>query len=158
MSKPGLTESQFYMWRTLFAVAHADDVVTDEELRFMVEAMEDIPFSDDQRAILNDDVKHAQDIEEMFNGITDVHDQARFFQYVRELVHIDGDYGKDEQDIVLKLQKTHLKNPHFSDLIGKIDLELEDDMPPPRAEVPAQKPRSFREKVFSFRERFKKEI
>ena len=44
MSKT-ITESQFYMWRTLFAISHADNVVSDEEIRFMTEALEDLPFN-----------------------------------------------------------------------------------------------------------------
>ena len=33
-----ITDSQFYMWRTLFAIVHVDDMVTEEEVHFMAEA------------------------------------------------------------------------------------------------------------------------
>ena len=39
-----VSESRFYMWRTLFSVAHADNVVTDEEIAFMAHILEDINF------------------------------------------------------------------------------------------------------------------
>ena len=43
-----VSESRFYMWRTLFAVAHADNVVADEEVEFMAHILEDVEFSDHQ--------------------------------------------------------------------------------------------------------------
>ncbi|MCB1652118.1 MAG: TerB family tellurite resistance protein [Alphaproteobacteria bacterium] len=158
----GISDSQFYMWRTLFAVAHADNVVTDEEVRYMAEVLEDIPFSADQRAILTEDSKHAQSIEEMFKGITDVRDQAAFFQYARELVHIDGDYGEEEQGVMLKLGEIHLKNANLDDLIGSVSLELEEDFNPDYEETgdssrPFDEQRNLKKKIFSFRERFLKD-
>ena len=123
-----VTDSQFYMWRTLFAVAHADHVVTDEEVRFMAETLEDIPFSDEQYAILKQDTVDAQNIEEMFKGITDVKDQAVFFKYAKTLCHIDGDYGEEEQAVMLRLQKLHMHSTVVDDLLNtKIDLEFADD-------------------------------
>ena len=151
-----LTESQFYMWRTLFAIAHADDVVTDEEVRFMAEAMEDVPFSDEQRALLNDDVKHAQDIEVMFAGVTDVHDQAAFFKFAHELVHIDGDYGMEEQAIMLKLKETHLQNANLDDLVGNVSLELEGEHDGQGTFAGGEQKKSFKDVVYSFRDSFLK--
>lgn len=148
----GVTESQFYMWRTLFAVAHADNIVTDEEVRFMAEALEDVPFSDEQRAVLNEDVKHPQDIEAMFRGVSDVHDQAVFFKFARELVHIDGDYGKEEQEVMLKLEELHLQHANLDDLVGSVKLELEGDEP--AAFKGGVQKQGFKDRVYSFRDAF----
>ncbi|MCC6597966.1 MAG: TerB family tellurite resistance protein [Alphaproteobacteria bacterium] len=129
MAQTALTSSQFYMWRTLFAIAHADGVVSEEEVRFMAEALEDFPFSKTQRAILNEDVKHAQGIEVMFQGITDARDLAAFFKYARILVHIDGEFSESEQKIMQRLQEMRFKHADFDSLIGgaDLDLELEDE-------------------------------
>ncbi|MCB9983247.1 MAG: TerB family tellurite resistance protein [Rhodospirillales bacterium] len=143
------------MWRTLFAVAHADDVVTNEELRFMAEALDDIPFSVEQQAILNDDVKTPQDIEEMFAKVTDVHDQAQFFQFARDLVHIDGEYGKEEQAVMLKLKELHLQSTDLDDLVGSVKLELEDEEAAP-VFAHATKKKSFKDSVYSYRDAFMK--
>lgn len=124
-----ISESRFYMWRTLFAMVHADDVVTDEEVRFMAEALEDIPFSLKQQAILEVDMRDAQDITEMFSHVSEVKDQAAFFALAREVVHVDGDYGIEEQEIMLKLQKAHVKRADLDDLIGGIELSFADEEP-----------------------------
>jgi hypothetical protein len=148
----GVTESQFYMWRTLFAIAHADDVVTDEEKKFMDEAIRDIPFSVEQKQTLRGDIETAQDIGKMFKSITDKQDQARFFRFAQQLVWVDGDYGPEEQKIMLQLQTEHIKGTNVDELVGSVELELDDDarnwtrIPP--------KQRSTKTIIHSFREDF----
>jgi uncharacterized membrane protein YebE (DUF533 family) len=144
------------MWRTLFAITHADGIVSNEEIRYMVEALEDIPFDDEQTKTLNDDIKTPKDPVEMFSRISDVRDQARFFQYARDIVHIDGEYGEAEQALLLKLKRLHLQNADVDQLIGNVALELEPETPAPKvAWPPAQKKKGRkRDIVFSFRRRF----
>lgn len=161
MTKRNLTESQFYMWRTLFALAHADGIVTGEEVRFMAEALEDLPFSDEQRGVLNDDIRYAQRPEDMFSGITDVRDQAAFFKYARRLVHIDGDYGTAEQAVMLRLKEMHIKSADVDDLIGKVRMELEEENGPEFVDgavgADAADRRGLRQVVYSFRDAFLKD-
>ena len=146
-----VTESQFYMWRALFAVAHADDVVTDEEVRFMVEALEDIPFSTSQYAILSADMKDRQDIEEMFQGITDSQDQATFFRFARQLAHIDGDFDEKEQDVLTRLQRQHMQNADFDAMVGSVRMDLvHDDLP----EFKKCEKLTFKDKVCAVRDVF----
>ncbi len=162
MQKPLITRSQFYMWRTLFALAHVDSIVSAEEVRFMAEALEDIPFSPEQRLILEDDIKHGQDVEGMFFQITDLQDQSAFFRFARNLVHVDGDFGPEEQKIMLRLQEMHLKRANVDDLVGAVGLELEDDAveggghgPHPLDASDWGKGRSrFKNAVYSFRQAF----
>lgn len=139
------------MWRTVFALAHADGVVSKEEVRYMAEILEDMPFTESQRKILKDDSVNAKDIVEMFEGISDAMDQARFFKFAQELVWIDGDYGKEEQDIMLRLKEVHLSKTNVDDLIGKVELEFDDGK-----REPAEK-KSAREIIFSFRDQFFKD-
>ncbi len=147
-----ITDSQFYMWRTVFALAHADDVVTDEELRFMSEALEDIPFSDAQKTTLQTDAKEERSVEEMFEKITDPLDQAEFFNIASQIVHIDGDFGDEEQEVMLRLKRLHLQDVDIDTLIGKVDLSFEDDV----GGVPAE--RDFKKVVHSSRQRFLQKI
>ncbi len=125
MSKP-VSNSEYYMWRTVVATAHADNKLTNEEIRFLAEKLEDISFTTEQNAQLVADIKKPQDVVEMFKGITDVQDQARFFNVARELVWIDGDYGEAEQAVMLKLKKAHVANVDIDALIGKTNLKLDD--------------------------------
>ncbi len=128
----GVDKSQFYMWRTLFAVAHADNVVTDEEISFMAQILEDVDFSDAQTQILKDDIINAKNVEDMFAGITSENDRVKFFEFARDLVWVDGDFGSEEQTVMIKLYQTHMKDTNVDEMIGKISLQLEDDQPTQR--------------------------
>ncbi len=152
MADKEVTESQFYMWRTLFALSHVDHAVTSEEIRFMVEALEDIPFTEEQRRVLSDDIAVPQDIIQMFEKIPEAAEQAEFFKFARELVWIDGHYGKEERDIMLKLEEIHIRSVNIDDLIGKTGLELEQDEP----FSPAATGKDVKKTVLSFRDQFLK--
>ena len=153
-----INESQFHMWRTLFAISHADDIVTEEEIRFMTEALEDVPFSPEQQDILKDDITNPKDIVEMFKKVTEPRDQAEFFKFARELVWVDGDYGKEEQEIMLTLKRLHIQDINVDDLIGNNSLSLEDEEPqffdPDANESKVNNKKSI---LYSFREKFLKE-
>ncbi len=151
LKKAPVTDSEFYMWRTLFAMAHADGQVSDEEVRFMAEALEDMPFSPEQAEILRNDIKIPQDVIAMFKGVTDKIDQARFFSFARDLVWADGVYGQEEQTILLKLQETHIRSINVDDLIGKIEMEFAGESAHGQSKKRQRKPR---EVLFSFREQF----
>lgn len=132
------------MWRTLFAIAHADNKLSNEEIRFMAEVLEDVHFSPEQRKILNDDIYRGKDPTEMFLNITDKKDQARFFKHARELVWIDGEYAQAEQDVMLKLTQTHLNTVDFDALVGTVEMEFEPDY---TQEYMNQEARTFKQKL-----------
>ncbi len=121
-----IADSTFNMWRALFALAHADDIVTDEELRFMYEALARENFSEDQREVLEQDIKTPTDIVTLFERITDQEDRSRFFFHARKLCWCDGDFGRQEQEIILKLKKMHISDINIQDMLNTSALELED--------------------------------
>lgn len=123
----GINESEFFMWRTLFSVAHADNIVTDEEIEFMAQILGDVNFSDEQTKMLKDDIVNPKDAHKMFNGVTDQNDRIQFFEFARDLVWVDGDFGSEEQSVMLHLYQKHLKETNVDELIGKTSLELEDE-------------------------------
>lgn len=122
-----ITDSQFYIWRALFAVAHADNVVTDEEVKFMAHVMDEVDFSEDQASLLKDDLHHAKNAEEMFLKITDQKDREQFFELARDLVWVDGDFDAQEQTVMVQLHKLHIREINVDTLIGNVAFELEDD-------------------------------
>lgn len=155
----GVNQSQFYMWRTLFAVAHADNIVTDEEIEFMAHILEDVQFSDEQTEILKDDILNAKDVELMFKNVTDQNDRVHFFDLARDLVWVDGDFGDEEQSVMIKLHRQHFKNTNVDDLIGHVPLSLEDDpqhklRAPDHKRQPPRKHNTVKDALFSFRRRF----
>lgn len=133
-------------------MAHADGVVSDEEMRFMIEALEDIPFSLEQKAVLTEDIKTPQDIILMFTEISDQKHQARFFKFAQEMVWADGEYGKAEQDILLRLKMAHVRSVDVDAMVGSMDLEFEEGGSSP-SKAGGKKP-DRKSLVFSFRDQF----
>lgn len=146
----GIDESEFYMWRTLFAMAHVDGYVSPQEVRFMVEALEDVPFSKEQRNILVNDISEPQNIEDMFAKISNAKSQAEFFKFAREIVWADGEYGKEEQEIMLRLKEIHVRRTDVDDLVGAVELEFDENYS--WEKKPDKKDK--KKMVFAFRDQF----
>ncbi len=147
---PSVSQSRFYVWRTIVALVHADGVVTDEEIRYIAEAMEHVPFSDKQRALLKEDMSKPQKPMTMFAMISDKFDQSEFFKLAAQLVHIDGDYGSAEQDIMLRLKEAHIKQTNVDDLVHKVRFDFEDEPSGQNGADGLNQKKSFFEKVKHF--------
>ncbi len=122
-----ISDSEFHIWRALFALAHADGEVTPEEAAFMRKALELVSLDDDRRFILERDIETAADIGEMFAGITDQNDRVTFFHYARLLVWCDGDFDAQEQKILTELRTSHIKKVDFGALVKDSGLSFEGD-------------------------------
>jgi len=123
----GISESEFNMWRAIFAAAHIDEIVTSEEKQFLYNIINTSGFSDVQKALLEDDMETAKDVTKLFGEITAQDDRTRFFHFARLLMWSDGDFGAAEQALLTKLAKTHYKNIDFDQLMASVDLQLEED-------------------------------
>jgi uncharacterized tellurite resistance protein B-like protein len=115
------------MWRAVFAMAHADDVVTSEERKYLQGVLATEPFSEEQKKILEKDMDVAQDVAAMFIKIDDQNDRSQFFYHARMLVWSDGDFGEQEQKIIMRLKQTHVRTVDFDQIIKDLDLTLDDD-------------------------------
>ena len=102
---PMISESAFYMWRTVFALAHIDGIVTDEEKKFMKETLEGKNFSLEQRSRLEADIQIAQDPVELYTKIDRQKHKDKFFQLAKTMVWIDGDYAEDERQMLERLKQ-----------------------------------------------------
>ncbi len=118
------------MWRALFAIAHADNIVTDEELAFMAAILEDVNFTDEQIIILKDDIINPKNIEEMFGLITKKEDKIEFFNFAHDMVWADGSFVSQEQEVMVRLLEGHVKETNVDDLVGSVSLQFEEEKAP----------------------------
>ena len=103
--RPVISDSRFYMWRAVFAMAYADDVLVYKEKQMLREILTKRPFTHEQREILKGDLASPKNIEDMFDKITVEKDRIDFFGLARALAWCDGDYDDQERAILDKLQK-----------------------------------------------------
>lgn len=94
-----VTDSRFYMWRTIFALVHADHQVTSEEHAFAAHYLDSVPFTSEQRKILADDLKSPQNVIDMFDRISNPEDRGEFFEFARNLLAVDNDFSEAEKKI-----------------------------------------------------------
>lgn len=123
------SESEFYLWRALFALAHADGQVTGDEITFLNNAMATSHLTEKQRIILQDDMENPKNIEDMFEKITIPKHRTQFFYHARLLCWSDGDFDKQEQDLMARLQSLQVKTVDLEGMVGQVELELEDTGP-----------------------------
>lgn len=124
----GVSQSRFYMWRAIFALAHADHEVSDNEQGFMRDALKAESFSREQRRVLEQDIEVGQNPGDMFAKIAEQEDRSRFFYYARMLCWCDGHFDEQEQEIMQRLTRAHIENIDFPRLLESLDMELEEEI------------------------------
>jgi uncharacterized membrane protein YebE (DUF533 family) len=126
----GISDSRFYMWRSIFALAHIDEIVTVEEQSFLTDILNQLPFSAYQRGILQNDLEHPKDAIEMFHAVSDQNDRSQFFYFARLLSRCDGDFGPEEQELMTKLERLHVQEVDFSAMMRDVRLSLDEEKAP----------------------------
>lgn len=96
----GLSDSQFNMWRAVIAMIHADSVVRPHEVNFILENTRELPLSDEQRGMLNDDILRPANIDPLFKAITNPKDKEQFFHLAKAIAWSDGDFNERERDML----------------------------------------------------------
>ncbi len=115
-----ITESRFYMWRAIFAVAHADGIVTIEETDFLSKCFGKDNFSPGQQQILMRDMGEPQSVMHMFKHILKEEDKLDFFIVAEELSEADGDFSSSEKRSINSLKKEAILGFPPSELQQKI--------------------------------------
>jgi hypothetical protein len=112
-----ITDSEFSMWRALFAFSLVDKVLSIEEQNLLVLNYKSISFSPLQLKILKDDFSSQQNVEVLYKKITDKKDKERFCVLARALVCCEGEMDKQEEVILKRL--SCLKNGADGDVLKR---------------------------------------
>ena len=79
-----ISDSEFFKWRTVFAMAHADGIMAQEERKFMTEILLKYDFSEEQKKALLLDIQVPQDPFQMFDYMTTIKDRDDFYGLAEE--------------------------------------------------------------------------
>lgn len=120
MSGQVLSESRFYMWRAVFAMAHVDGTVTDEEIAFAEQYLGRAPFSAEQVQVLSDDLRAPKSVGEMLGHVSEPSDQADFFQFSQMLAWADGDYSAQEKALVERMSAEQMNTFNKAEIAQNI--------------------------------------
>ncbi|MDB5491869.1 MAG: hypothetical protein JWO78_1718 [Micavibrio sp.] len=103
MAQSGLSESEFSMWRTVFAFATVDGVLSLEEQQLLQSYRHKVTFSMTQLEILRQDMTTPRDVVAMYKKITQPEHKKRFCILARALSWCEGDMDRQEQAILKQL-------------------------------------------------------
>ncbi len=104
----GVSESKLHLWRSAIALAYCDHHLSDAEQQRLHNFFQHQPFSDEQKAQLDSDLKHGIALEETFPLITDKLDRAHLINISRVLSFADGAYCEKEQAAFDAMMAKHL--------------------------------------------------
>ncbi len=96
----GISQSRFYMWRAVFAMAHADHEISPKEQAFMRAALDKENFTREQRAVLESDIEESQSPGDMFMQIAEQEDRSRFFYYARMLESVEIELADNHREML----------------------------------------------------------
>ena len=96
-----IDESEFSMWRAVFAFAFVDHSLSIEEQELLNSYLKKVPFSQRQLSVLHGDFKNPPDVVKMYNKITEPKHREHFCTLARALVWCEGDMDRQEE-VILK--------------------------------------------------------
>ncbi len=96
-------ESEFFMWRAVFAFALVDNILSMQEQELLRSYLKVAPFSFEQIAILKSDFARPQNVEAFYKKITRSQDKEKFCILARALAWCEGDMHRQEQAILKKV-------------------------------------------------------
>lgn len=98
-----VSTSKFTMLRCLIAMAHADGVVTEDEIAYVSALANRMPLTPEQRGILERDLDVPQDIGDLFRHINDPNYRSQVLYFARLMAFKDGVLHPSEQDMLDRL-------------------------------------------------------
>lgn len=110
-----MNESKFNMWRACIAVIYLDKVVTKEEHDWAIDRIQKLPLTENQRNILQNDLKNGVTLDEVLPKITEKVDLGFLVNNFRILANIDHNFSDVERASFNALEKKVLGG---LDLVG----------------------------------------
>ena len=100
---PGIHESEFAMWRAVFAFAYVDNILSLEEQDLLHTFLKKVDFSKEQLATLKKDLADPKDVVGLYKKITRAQDKERFCVLARAIVWCEGNMHEQERAILKKV-------------------------------------------------------
>ena len=103
LTEEGVSQSFFYMWRCVVALAHADGVVRKEERDYLNDVFRNMPLTKEQYQTLLHDLEIPENINDFYKYIEEPEDRAQLVYFARILAFKDGEFHPTEQVLIEKL-------------------------------------------------------
>lgn len=94
-----ITRSEFYKWRCLVAFAHVDRVFVPEERNAIDMRLRGVPFSEEQRETIRDDMAHPKNVMDLYAQVDNPKDRKDLVQLAYTIFWSDGEFADAEKKI-----------------------------------------------------------
>ena len=118
-----LTESKFNMWRATVAIAHCDGIVSDEEISWLKDHFDKIPFSKEQLETIQNDIDNGLTINEVLPNVTHLNDRALLLHFANNLFRQDG-FEDIEKVQYEQLEQTIMCDVDLMSAVKKVEMEM----------------------------------
>lgn len=98
--------SQFYMIRCVVAMAHADGIVCDAEMEHIENLIERMPFDQNQKDTIRNDLKEKQNVSSLLAHINDPRYRGQVVYFARLLAYKDGELHPNEEALLKRMHLT----------------------------------------------------
>ena len=116
--------SQFYMFRCVIAMAHADHIVTDEEKAYIMGFLKKLPFSAEQQSTLMADLEAQQDVGALLSHINEPKYRGQLVYFVRLLAYKDGNLHPKEEELLNYFKLATTDNLDMEGIRGSVNEEI----------------------------------
>lgn len=127
-----VSHSMFYMWRCVIVVAHADGLVQEAELSYLRRIFGNMDrafgLSDEQKRLLEDDIKNPKRMGELLPQINDPYYRSQLIYFVGILAHVDGQLTPDEAAILKKLRADQMASLDMEQIRKDVHQVVTDEM------------------------------
>lgn len=118
-----LTESKFHMWRATVAIAHCDGIISKEEIAWLKDHLDKIPFSKIQLEIIQNDLNDGLTLDEVLPDVTNLNDRALLLHLANNLFRQDG-FDDIEKVQYQQLEKSIMGTVDLMSAVKKVEMEM----------------------------------
>lgn len=126
--KPPVGTSQFYMWRCVVALAHADGMVQQGERAYLTRVFGRLGLSAEQARIFESDMETAQDITSLLTHINEPEWRGQLVYFAGLLARADGVLDPQEDHILKKLRADQMSSLDMAQIRADVKKAVESEM------------------------------
>lgn len=132
--------SQFYMIRAVIAMAHADGVVCGDERAHVEGLIKRMPFNEEQKATLRDDLDEKQNVSHLLANINEPKYRGQVVYFTRLLAHKDGELHPNEEALLERMKLTVTEGLDIDAIRADVRGYVAGDMAKHQTDIDAQRP------------------
>lgn len=120
--------SQFYMWRCVVAIAHADGMVQAEEREYLNRIFGRMGLTADQRETFRQDIAAPQDIAALLAHINEPEWRGQLIYFAGLLARADGVLAPSEDQLIKKLHAGQMASLDMDQIRADVKKAVGDEM------------------------------